>query len=96
MLEIVLTEEQARVLDGATTTVVVRNLSGAAVGTIDPQDAAIIAEAKRRLATERGQGTPNETVLARLTALQAEWDRTGGFDHAHMTAFLAQLRAAGR
>jgi hypothetical protein len=28
-----------------------------------------------------------------LAALQAEWDRTGGFDHDYMKAFLAKLRA---
>jgi len=93
MPEIVLTEEQARVVAGATTAVVVRNPGGAAVGTIDPKEAEVIAEAKRRLATERGQAIPGKTVLAHLAALQTEWDRTGGFDRAHMTALLAKLRA---
>jgi hypothetical protein len=30
-------------------------------------------------------------VQARLQALQAEWDRLGGFDEAYMREFLARL-----
>jgi len=30
-------------------------------------------------------------VQNRLRALQQEWQRTGGFDHGYMEAFLAQL-----
>lgn len=96
MPEIVLTEEQARVVAGATTSVVVRSPNGAVVGALDPKEAGAIAEAKRRLATERGRGVSGSTVRAHLAALQAEWDRTGGFDHDYMTAFLAKLRAEER
>src|SRR5438552_9250351 len=93
MPEIVLTEEQAKVLAGATTAVVGRAPNGAAVGSLEPREAAIIAEAKRRLATERGRGIPGHKVQAHLAALQAEWDRVGGFDQEYMRAFLDKLRA---
>lgn len=93
MPEIVLTEDQARVLAGATTAVVVRSPGGAAVGAIDPREADIIAEAKRRLAAKQGPGVPGKAVQAHLAALQAEWDRVGGFDQEYARAFLAKLRA---
>src|SRR5438094_569081 len=92
MPEIVLTEEQARVVAGATTSVVVRNPSGAVIGAIDPREAEWIAEAKRRLAAKQEPGIPGKTVQAHLAALQAEWDRVGGFDRDYMRAFLAKLR----
>ena len=92
MPEIVLTEEQVRVLTSATTAVLIRHPSGAAVGVIDPREADIIEEAKRRL-REEPQGLPAEKVQLMLAALQAEWDRTGGFDQDHMHAFLTKFRA---
>ena len=90
MPEIVLTEEQTRVLDGATTAVVVRNPSGAAVGAIDPREAAIIVEATRRLAT-RGPRYSGMQVLAMLDALQAERDRIGPFDAAYANEFARRV-----
>jgi hypothetical protein len=93
MPEIVLTEEQARILAGATTTVVVRNPSGATVGVLDPKEAAIIAEAKRRLATPGPQYTSAQ-VRAMLDALQAERDRIGPFDVAYMEEFVRRLEAS--
>jgi hypothetical protein len=93
MPEIVLTEEQARVLAGATTAVVVRNPGGAAVGLLDPKEAAIIAEAKRRLAA-RGPRYTSAAVTAMLDALQAERDRIGPFDVAYMEEFVRRLEAS--
>lgn len=90
MSEIVLTEEQARVLAGATSAVVVRTPGGAAVGSIDPQEAAIIAEAKRRLATP-GPRYSGAQVLATLDALQAERDRIGPFDADYADEFVRRL-----
>ncbi|MBA4063233.1 MAG: hypothetical protein C0501_05880 [Isosphaera sp.] len=95
MPEIVLTDEQARVVAGATAAVWVRDPSGGLVGTIDPRDAEWIEVAKRRLAAPRGPGIPGRTVQAHLAALQAEWDRLGGFDREYALAFLAKLRAEG-
>lgn len=92
MPEIVLTEEQARIVAGATTAVVVRNPSGTVIGAIDPREAEWIAEAKRRLATKQEPGVSGKTVQAHLAALQTEWDRVGGFDREYMRSFLAKLR----
>jgi len=93
MPEIVLTEEQARILAGATAAVVVRNPSGATVGVLDPKEAAIIAEAKRRLAT-RGPKYTGDAVLAMLDALQAERDRIGPFSVEYMEEFVRRLEAS--
>lgn len=94
MPEIVLTEEQARVLAGAEGGVVVRNPAGETVGMLDPKEAAFIAAIlRRRAAGGNRKLIPAERVRARLAALQAEWDRTGGFDRETMRAHLARLRA---
>lgn len=93
MPEIVLTEEQVRVLEGATTTVVVRKPSGAAVGSIDPREAAIIAEATRRLAAG-GPRYSGAHVRAMLDALHAERDRIGPFDAAYAQEFVRRLERA--
>jgi hypothetical protein len=90
MPEIVLTEEQAQILAGAKTAVVIRNPNGTAVGTIDPKEAAIIAEAKRRLATP-GPRYSGAQVLAMLDALQAERNRIGSFDAAYAMEFVERL-----
>ena len=52
-----------------------------------------IAEAKRHAASP-GPWYTSEQVEARLRALQEEWDRTGGFDEAHMREFLRNLDEA--
>ena len=90
MPEIVLTEEQAHVLAGATSAVVIRNPSGAAVGILDPQEAAIIAEARRRLAVP-GPRYSGAQVRAMLDALQSERDRVGPFDAAYAKEFVRRL-----
>jgi hypothetical protein len=78
MPEIVLTEEQAKVLAAATSTVVVRRPDGATVGVINPREAAIIARAKQRMANP-GPSYSTASVLAMLDALQAERERIGPF-----------------
>jgi hypothetical protein len=52
----------------------------------------MIRECKRRLASTERWYT-GEQVHAMLLALQAEWDRIGGFDEEYMHAFLEQWRA---
>jgi hypothetical protein len=91
MPEIVLTEEQARILAGAGTTVVVRDPHGATVGVLDPKEAAIIAEAKRRAANPSPLYYTSASVLAMLDALQAERDRIGPFDAAYAAEFVKRL-----
>jgi hypothetical protein len=54
----------------------------------------MVEECKRRLASD-GPWYTGEQVEADLRALQAEWDRTGGFDETYMYAFLERLRSGG-
>jgi hypothetical protein len=91
MTEIVLTEEQARILAGATSSVVVRNPSGAVVGAIDPREAAAIARAKLRAANPSPYYYTSASVTAMLDALQAERDRIGPFDAAYAAEFVKRL-----
>jgi hypothetical protein len=91
MPELVLTEEQARILAGADMTVVVRDPTGAAVGVLDPRDAAIIARAKRRAANPNPHYYTSASVLAMLDALQTERDRIGLFDAAYAAEFVKRL-----
>jgi hypothetical protein len=51
----------------------------------------MLRECKRRLASN-GPRYTGEEVHAMLLALQAAWDRTGGFDEEYMHAFLEQWR----
>jgi hypothetical protein len=53
----------------------------------------MIQELKRRAATP-GPRYTGAQVQARLRALQEEWDRTGGFDLAHMQDVLKRLNDA--
>ena len=55
-------------------------------------EAELLAEAQRRRANPMPT-IPGERVAAHLQALQAEWDRSGGFDREYMHRFLQQLRA---
>jgi hypothetical protein len=89
---ITLTEEQARLVSQAGTPVEVRDPSGNWVGRIDPEEAGLVAEILRRRGEPR-KGIPAAKVEEHLQALQAEWERTGGFDRAHLHTFLEQLRA---
>jgi hypothetical protein len=89
---ITLTEDQARVLNQAgETSVVVQDPAGTTVGVLDPRESAAIAEAKRRMSYS-GPCFTAEQVRNHMAALQAEWDRAGGFDQEYMQRFLAQLR----
>lgn len=93
MVEIVLTEEQARVVAGAARPVVVRDPKGVTLGVLDPREGAILAEAKRRLAAP-GLRYSSAAVTAMLDALQAERDRIGPFDAEYMHEFVRRLEAA--
>lgn len=88
---ITLTEEQLRILQE----------SGGQAGVVDAQGNAYtpirleltaeqIAEMKRRAASP-GPWYTGAQVQARLKALEAEWERTGGFDEAYMRAFMQRL-----
>jgi hypothetical protein len=91
MVAITLTDEQLKLLAAAAGRVQVRDSNGNVLGFIMPiwseED---IAEAKRR-ARSPGLWFTGEQVQARLRALEEEWQRTGGFDEAHMREFLRRL-----
>ena len=92
MPHIVLTEDQARVVAQAGTAVEVRDPEGKWLGRIDPREAAIVADLLRRRGEPR-QTIPAVRVEEHMRALQAEWDRTGGFDREYMLEYLKELRA---
>ncbi len=94
MTPILLTAEQARIVAGAQGAIPAQDPSGHVVGYFDslgitPEE---IAEARRRAASP-GPWFKGERVQAHLQALEAEWQRTGGFDEAYLMAFLDRLRA---
>jgi hypothetical protein len=91
MPEIVLTAEQARLVAESPTPVPVRDPQGNLLGHLEPPlTPERIAELKRR-ARAPGPRYTGAQVQARLQALEAEWQRTGGFDEAYMREFLRRL-----
>jgi hypothetical protein len=93
MAEIILTEEQAKILAAATAAVTIRGPDGATVGVIDPREAAIIARAKQRMESP-GLSYSTATVLATLDALQAERDRVGPFRSDYALDFVQRLETS--
>jgi hypothetical protein len=94
MPEVVLTEEQARIVEQAYGPVAVRDPKGNVLGHVEAKlSPEMIAELKRRAASP-GPFYTGDQVQARLRALQEEWDRVGGFDEAYMRDFLDRLNAA--
>jgi hypothetical protein len=91
MPQIVLSDEQARILATALEPVEFLNANGDVIRVIPPiwtkED---IAAAKRRIGSP-GPWYTSEQIRGRLAALQEEWDRTGGFDQEYMRAFLKRL-----
>ncbi len=93
MSQIVLTEEQMKVLRQACAPVAVCDPDGNVVGRVDPEKTPeFIAEMKRRAAAPGPRHT-GEQVRGHLQALQQAWDREGGFDEKRMHEILAEIRA---
>jgi hypothetical protein len=91
MPEIVLTEEQARVVAGPPSPVVVKDPSGRVIGQFDPiPSPEWIAEMKRRAATP-GPRYSSASVTAMLDALQVERDRIGPFGADYALEFVRRL-----
>jgi hypothetical protein len=94
MPEIVLTEEQARVVAGRPVPIVVKDASGRVVGQFDALPSPEwIAEMKRRAASP-GPRYSGPAVLAMLDALQAERDRIGPFSPEYAKEFVERLEKA--
>jgi hypothetical protein len=94
MLQLVLTDEQAKIVTQAFGPLSVHDATGKVLGHLEPLlTPEMIAELKRRAASP-GPWFTGEQVQARLQALEQEWDRTGGFDEAYMHEFLKRLDAA--
>jgi hypothetical protein len=91
MSEIVLTEEQTRVVRQAEQEVPVRDADGEVVGAIDPLDVAVLRRYRQRRNGEQPT-VPWEKMREHMRALEAEWERTGGFDEAYAREFVARLR----
>ena len=94
MPEIVLTDEQAKVLAGADAAVVVRGPDGAAVGVLDPRDARALTRARQRAANPSPVYYTSASVTAMLDALQAERDRVGPFSPEYAHEFVQRLEAS--
>lgn len=90
MPEIVLTNEQARVVAEASTPILIRDPNGAALGILDPAETTIIAEARRRIARP-GARYSTASVLAMLDAFTEERERIGRFDEAYAIAFAEKM-----
>jgi hypothetical protein len=94
MPHITLTDEQTQIYESATGPVEIRTPGGEVVARIarrlPHETPEFIAELKRRAETP-GPVYTSAQVRHRLEALQAEWDRTGGFDQAYMREFLKKL-----
>lgn len=94
MNDLVLTDEQARIVTLAAGPIAVRDAQGNVLGQFEPRPTPeMIAELKRR-ARAAGPRYTGAQVQARLQALQDEWDRTGEFDEATMRQFLDRLNQA--
>jgi hypothetical protein len=94
MPEIVLTEEQAKVLAGTAADVVVRDPTGVVVGVFNALDVAALARHRERGGRPRGPFYPDSAVRAGLDALEAERQRLGRLDFAYALDFLRRLEAA--
>jgi uncharacterized protein YmfQ (DUF2313 family) len=92
--KIKLTADQVQLVCRATSSIQVCDPQGKVLGTADPAlFPEFIAELKRRAAAP-GPFFTSAQVRSRLLALQAEWDRIGGFDENYLHEFLAKLDAA--
>jgi hypothetical protein len=94
MNEVILTDDQVKAITEARGLVELRDAAGTIVVKFDPMDAQALASHRKRKASGVQQAMiPGDRVRAHLEALQAEWDRTGGFDEVHLRALLAKFRS---
>ena len=97
MKEIILTDEQARILASATETVELRDVAGTILVKIDPIDAKALAEhRKRKLAGHLETGIPADRIEAYLQRLHEEWGKSGPFDLKRADEIFEQMYPSGK
>jgi hypothetical protein len=96
MPHIVLTEDQLRVYHASETTIEIRDDSGRVIGHLEADFRPETREEARLRMRSAGPSLPGGSPQAMLRALEAEWQRTGGFDEEYMRAFLVRWRAEYR
>ncbi len=94
MVQVILTDEQARPLSDWTETVQLCDPQGTILRTLAPEYSKECIAALERQAASPGPWYTSEQVQARLRVLQEEWDRTGGFDETSMRDLLGRLNEA--
>ena len=94
MVQVILTEEQARLVrERLTQPVQFCDPTGKILAEVGPElTPEFIAELKRRAALP-GPRYTGEQVRRHFEALQEAWDREGGFDEARMRVLLEEIRA---
>jgi hypothetical protein len=95
MAEIILTEEQARILQQAGAPLSVRNPQGQLVATLkplDPQEVEAVERWKRTRGAPRGRSIPSSEVQAHLRRLE-EIRQSEGLDEAKMRDLLRRMQA---
>ena len=91
MQQIILTEEQMKIVSQAHSEIQVCDPRGGVLGTVISPE--FIAEMKRR-ARAPGPRYSGEQVQGHLRALEEAWDREGPFDQARMHEILKEIKAA--
>jgi hypothetical protein len=96
MPEIILTEEQAKILVEARENVILRDEAGTVRIVSEPFNAIALANHHRReLSGIKEEGIPAEKIEAYMDALEAERVRLGGdMDEEYMEEFLERLEKA--
>lgn len=92
MNEIILTDEQTKVIAAADGPVELRDSAGTILFKVDPGDArALAAHRKRKQSGASEPGIPAEQVEAYLQRLEAEWNQSGPFDVARAEEIFSQM-----
>jgi hypothetical protein len=102
MTQLVLTEAQANLVRGAKGPIQIADPAGNIVAhaqpvvpldQLDPIDREAVEQYLRRRHEPKEKGHTTQQVQAMLQALDSEWERTGGFDKAHLDKFLQRWHA---
>jgi len=93
MPHIVLSEEQTHTYHSAECPVQIRDNNGKVLGYLEPDFRPDTVEEAEARAKSYGPGVPSSEARAMLQALEAEWNRTGGFEEGYMKEFLSKWRA---